>query len=375
MTLSHKARIFEWVVRKGVHLEMPRWFIGTRIGQHQDAAGVAHASKHCPRTTTPFEGDGYPMSIEQASEHYQLCESCLSLLLDPELDPDKSESFFRRVVQLEHLSRFVETAGSTFHVIVGRSYPALHGAIVDDVRQQLVQELTRSESHPLHTHLRDAVLADLDDVVAAHPYDPVASLDEAVLVAARWRFGNFRSRDLFERKLGHQHDAVQELGTRLLETVRRPGEAHGIASSILSENLELLAIVPSLPAILESWADVLDNALRDTGLQYFTCGGLSLQMYSVPRTARDWIVWHGVRYRHHHWGLGELPKVVLEYLVDTYSRDAKEVSVTMSNSPHEPLASDAWETAWSLWQEAIKGHRSESLYSDPGEAILAAARL
>ena len=375
VTTSLQARIFEWVARKGVPVETPRWFVGLPAGERRGAKGLAHASKHCPRTTTSFEGDGYLMGIPQADEHYHLCESCLVLLLDPKLDPEAASAFYRRLLQLEQVSRFIEQAGSTFHVIVGRSYPALHGAIVDDVRQQVQRDLAQSENHPLLERLREAVLAELGDVVAAHPYDPAKALDEAILAAARWRFVNFRSRDLFERKLGQHYDAVQELGTQLLEAVRRPGEAHDVAARIVSEHPELLAAVPSLPEIMACWANVLDEALRDTGLRYFTCGGLLLHMYSVPRTARDWIVWHGVRHRQHHWGLGELPNVVLEYLVGTYSRNAKHVSVTSSRAPHEPVAADAWETAWSLWQEAIEHHRSESLYRDPGEAILAATRL
>ena len=372
---SAQVHVFEWLARKGVRIDGPGWFMGTSPSAQPGAKAIAHASKHCPRTSTPFEGEGYAMSFQDAAQSYHLCTDCLPLLLDPELGPEDAAELMRGVARFEQMGRFVEQAASTFHVTVGKLYPALHAAIIEDVRQQLGSSLRQEVGHRLLEHLRQAVLADLDAVVAAHPYDPAAGLDEAVLLAARWAFREFLYKDLFRLQLKEHSDPVRDLGDTLLRTVGKAGEAHAVAARLVAENPLLHVEVPSLHEILDTWAGVLDGALRDTGLRYFSCGGLSLRMYSVPRTARDWIIQSGVRFQHHHWGLGELPKVVLEYVVATYSREAKNASVTMLGVPHEPLAADAWETAWSLWQETKSTYRSESLYADPGEAILAAARL
>lgn len=374
MTGQRQAELFTWLSAKGARINPTLWFIET--GKDAGGAGcTAHALKTCARSRSPLSGEGVLMGFEEAAEQHFFCDACLPQVLDPSLEPAQAANLFRELHGLRRTSMLIEHAGSTFHVVIAEEYPELHAAVVNDIEPHLRRELVRDVGHPIYDLVRTAVGSELDDLVAALPYDEAAALDEAVLLAARWRFMEFRHRDLFERRLREYSDPVRDLGTRLLESVRRPGEAHAVAERLVDENAGLATELPSLSGILRAWADKLDGALRDTAPTYFAAGGLPMGLNSVPRTAVRWILWYGVRAHHHHWGLGELPKVLLEYVAHLCRTNRLNGNVSILDVPYEPLSEDAWLTADALWKEHMDLRRDEVLYAHPGEAILAAARL
>lgn len=374
MTGHRQVQIFEWLSSKGIHVDAPNWFIETVTGA-EAARRIAHTTKSCPRSRVPLEGDGDAMGFAEAAECHFFCEACLPLALDPSLLPDTAAELHRQLLGLQRTGMLVEHAGSTFHVITAKEYPALHAAIVHDVEPHLRRELGKDVDHPIYDRARTAIGRELDELVAALPYDAAAALDEAILLAARWRFVEFRHRDLFERKLKEHSDPVRDLGNRMLESVRRPGQAHDVAERLVNENAGLVTELPSLSGILLAWADVLDGALTDTAPTYFASGGMPMGLNSVPRSPLRWILWHGVRAHHHHWGLGELPKVLLEYVAHACRNSSLNGNVSIIDVPYEPLSEEAWLTADALWKEHMHLRRDEVLYAHPGEAILAAARL
>jgi len=374
VTRLRQVQIFTWLSEKGIRIEAPRWFIETSTGR-SDASRIAHVCSTCPRTRTPLGEESTPMGFEEAAEQHLICETCLPQALDPSLEPEQAGRLLRELLGLQRTGMLIEHAASTFHAVNAKEYPALHAATVNDVLPHLRRELEKSVGHAIYEKARTSVSLALDAVVASLPYDEQSACNEAILLAARWRFVEFRQKDLFERKLKEHSDPVRELGTRLLESVRGPGQAHAIAERLVLEHAALAAELPSLGGILRSWADVLDEALNDTAPTYFAAGGLPLGLTSIPRTAIRWMVWHGVRAHHHHWGIGELPKVLLEYVAYSCRTSEMKGNVEIIDAPHEPLSSEAWLTAGALWKEHMNMRRDEVLYAHPGEAILAAARL
>lgn len=374
MTGSPQAQFFEWLSTKGVRLDTVNWHIetGTRRGE---LAGIAHTDKACRSVRAPLERGTVTTGVAGAAARHVLCDACLPQALDDSLDADQATSLHRELLALRRTALLVEDAGSTFHVVIGREYPALHAAIVGDVEPHLRRELGKNVTHPIYEQARVAVSDELDTLVASRPYDAGAALEEAILLAARWRFARFRTQDLFERGLKEHSDPVSAIGERMLESVRRPGQARDVAETLVSQNAELAEKLPELGEILRNWADVLDGALRDTVPTYFASGGLPLGFTSVPRTAIRWMVWHGVRAHHHHWGIGELPKVLLEYVAHSCRTSEMHANVEIIETPYEPLSDEAWHTADALWKEHMNQRRDEVLYAHPGEAILAAARL
>lgn len=374
MPVSRQVEVFEWLAGLGVPVSAPGWFMEAdeRYRPHK---GVVHASKVCPRSRTPFEGQGYAMGFKEAAEHYYFCESCLPVVLDPLARPEDAADLLRGIHALHQVSARIALAGSTFHVMCASTYPGLHAALVDDVARDLRVSLAVPSSHPLLVGVRDAVASELDALVAAHPYDAAKALQEAVLMAARWRFDRFVQNDLFRRGLKEHSDPVRDLGRVLASTVTRSGEAFAVASRLLAENADLASSCPSLGEVLSSWAGVLDAALLDVAPTYFAFGGLSLELISVPRVPYHWMIRQGVRVRHHHWGLGEMPRVVLELLKDVCGNHDMKMNVETIDVPYEELSEEAWFTADALWREHQHSRRSEVLYAHPGEAIIAAARL
>lgn len=374
MTGHRQVQIFEWLSSKGIHVDAPKWFIETVAGAGA-ARRIAHTTNVCPKSRTPFEGEGSVLGFQEVAESHFFCESCLPQALDPSLAPHAAAELHRQLLGLQRTGMLVENAGSTFHVVIAKEYPALHAAVLHDVEPHLRRELGKDVGHLLYDRARVVVAGELDGLVAALPYDAAAALDEAILLAARWRFVEFRHRDLFERRLKEHSDPVRDLGTRMLESVRRPGQAHGVAERLVNENAVLAAELPSLSGILRAWADVLDGALTDTAPTYFASGGLPMGLNSVPRSPIRWILWQGVRAHHHHWGLGELPKVLLEYVAHACRNSSPDGNVSIIDVPYEPLSEEAWLTADALWKEHMHMRRDEVIYAHPGEAILAAARL
>jgi hypothetical protein len=374
VTGRNQVQIYEWLSAKGIRIEAPRWFIESSTNETIKHA-IAHVAKTCLRTRTPLTGDGVLMGFTEVAEHHFFCDACLPHALDVSLDPTQAGNLFRGLHGLQRTSRLVEHAASTFHVLTATEYPALHAAIVNDVEPHLRRELDNRIEHPLYEQAHVAVRLELDALVARLPYDPQAALEEAILLAARWRFVEFQYNDLFERALKEHSDPVKRLGACMLNSVRRAGQAHDVVERLIHENAALAAELPSLGEILRTWADVFDEALNDTAPTFFASGGLPLGLTSIPRTAVRWMVWHGVRAHHHHWGIGELPKVLLEYIA--YSCRTSELSgnVEILDTPYEPLCEEAWLTANALWKDHMNQRRDEVLYSHPGEAILAAARL
>lgn len=374
MTVSRQVEVFAWLAGLGAPVSTPGWFMEADE-RYRPRKGVVHASKVCPRSRTPFEGQGYVMGFEEAAEHYDFCASCLPVVLDPSAQPGDAAELLRRIHVLHQVSARIAQAGSTFHVMCASAYPELHAALVDDVARDLRVALAVPSTHSLLALVRDAVTAELDALVAAHPYDAAKASQEAVLMAARWRFDRFVQNDLFRRGLKEHRDPVRDLGNVLAGAVTRPGEAFAVASRLLAENADLASSCPSLGEVLSAWAGVLDAALLDVSPTYFAFGGLPLELKSVPRTPFHWMIRQGVRACHHHWGLGELPRVVLELLKDVCGNPDMKMSVEIIDVPYEELSEEAWLTADALWREHQNSRRSEILYAHPGEAIIAAARL
>jgi len=375
---SRQVDVFDWLATIGVRITAPTWHLQERaVGD--ETQGLAHAVASCRAGGRGAVDTGTArIGFAQMAESHYFCQTCLPQALDPGLAPTAAADLFREVHALRRLSTMIEQAGSTFHVIVGRDYPALHGAVVEQVRNGIAPELAKPATHPLHRRLQRILSERLDAVSTALPYDEDAALGEAVLLAARWRFEQFRANDLFRRGLKHHSDWVRELGDVLSRSVTRTGQAHEVAEALLTGNAALAAELPVLGEILRSWADVIDGALRDDAPTFFACGGIPGMVgapLAVPRTANGWIARQGIRVSRHHWGLGEMPKVLLEYVAWSCRNSELHGNIEIIDTAHEHLSEDAWQTAGALWTEHMNLRRNETLYANPGEAILAAARL
>jgi hypothetical protein len=217
--------------------------------------------------------------------------------------------------------------------------------------------------------------ARVDALVDAHPYDPRAAMRDAILCAVRWKFRDESAKDLYRRQLKEHHNAVQELQMQFVDLVRRPGDARQAATELRRANDPLATALPELDDILDTWVTSIELAFMRINPRFFVCGGITLNLYSVPRGARDWVVGQGLRAVHHHWGLGELPEIVLEHLTAGQRPNDKQVSVTMLNNEHCTMAVDQWEIANALWSEHRNMRRGEVPYADPAEALRAARSL
>jgi hypothetical protein len=367
------TEFFEWLSARGVDTAtQPRWFFQAE-SRNGRTARVVHASANCPKFPTPPEGDGYALGIREAGASNFLCESCLPALLGLPLDGSGEETV-RILRGLKRTSEQVELAGSTFHVMQAEQYPALHAAVIHDVAPKIRRAAAGATGdHPLVVTVKETIRRSVDELEKAHPFDADAALRDAVLVAARWKFSELRRGDLFDLKLGNDYDAVQTLGVALAGSVRKPGEAQTAASRLVDENRELTQRVPALGGILSKWADAFDAYLRDTALAYFVCGGLSDHPTVVPRTAHTWLIQHKLRAQHSVWGIGEMPRIVREYLTYVTATAERSTRVSAAEAPHQELTADQWSVAMQLWCEHKNLPRSEYPLADPAQAITAAA--
>lgn len=367
MNSTLEVALLTWLSDTGTPAN-ERWYWET--SRHGNR--VAHAVPTCSSVTGGLQE--LRATADEIAMDHSLCRDCLLGYLDPHADTEELKALTRLGFTHMSLDRWVDNADSTFHVIIGRTCPALHGAIVDDVQRHLRAELARTATHPALDPLRERLTARIDTLVAAHPYDAMAAMQEAILLSARWSVRGHYAEDLFQRRLKEHHNRVQELQTQFLDLVQGPGDARRVAGELRAANADLVQHV-DLDAILDVWVTGIEFALMRTNPRFYACGGFALHLHSVPRGARDWVVRQGLRATHHHWGLGELPEIVLEFLVGTKQRNDKEASVTVLDPEHVNLAPEQWEIADALWREHQNMRREEVPYADPAQAILAATAL
>ena len=372
MSMTH-LEFFQWLSSRGIHItEQPRWFFHDER-RNGLTAHVAHASATCPRFPTPPEGEGYRMAASDVVAGYFLCEQCLPVLLGLPLDGSGEETL-RILRGLKRTAERVELAGSTFHVMPAEQHPALHAAVVHDVAPRLRRAAAAAAGdHRFVTLVKETIIDSVDELEKAHPFDAEAALNDAVLVAARWKFSELRRRNLFDLKLKDDYDAVHTLGMALAGSVGKPGEAQAAAERLLAENRELAQRVPVLGELLASWADTFDAYLRDSEPSYFVCGGLSDHPDVVPRNAHNWLIQQGLRARHSVWGIGEMPRIVREYLTYVTATVERSTRVSAAEAPYRELTDDQWSVAMQLWCEHKDMPRSEYPLADPAQAITAAA--
>jgi len=368
MNNSHESRLLLWLRDNGIPT-ITHWY----WEETANKARIAHTFAYC--TELRHDVQELRADVEELLGEHYLCRTCLLRPLTPNASPDELKELTRSAFAYQGVDRWVTDADSTFHVTIGRTFPSLHGAIVDDVARHLSSELARIDANPVFASLRQRIEARVDALVDAHPYDPRAAMRDAILCAVRWKFRDESAKDLYRRQLKEHHNAVQELQMQFVDLVRRPGDARQAATELRRANDPLATALPELDDILDTWVTSIELAFMRINPRFFVCGGITLNLYSVPRGARDWVVGQGLRAVHHHWGLGELPEIVLEHLTAGQRPNDKQVSVTMLNNEHCTMAVDQWEIANALWSEHRNMRRGEVPYADPAEALRAARSL
>lgn len=370
MKSTREVALLTWLRDVGIDIPAtPVWYWETGTND----ARIAHSIATCAQIRGGLQE--LQMSADAVSVDHYLCDDCLLGHLDPLADMDQLKIMARAAYSYHRIGHWADTADSTFHVISGRTYPALHGAIVNDIHPQLRVELDRIELLTVLDPLRDVLTARLDALVAAHPYNPTAALKEAVCSAVRWKFRDETSKDIYTRQLKDHHNMVQSLRDQMITRVNGPGEIRRIAADIRRENEEFERELPEFAMILEYWIELFELAYQMTNPRFFSCNSITLYHHSVPRGPRDWIVGYGLRASTHVWGLGELPAILVEYLAANQRPNDKQVAVHEINIEHTTLETDQWEVAIGLWKEHMRFSRSEFPLADPAQAILAAVTL
>lgn len=366
-----EVSLLSWLQETGV---MPAGKSVWHWETHANDSRSAHTRANCDAMNGHSGVQEVCVDLTTLAKDYWICKDCLlGNLIDENVEPETRKKILSDCYQLRTLAKWVEDADSDFHVIVGRQFPALHAAIVDDVASHTRHALTRLANGPLTERLAELVRQKLDAVVAAHPFDREAAIDEAVVTAVRSAFRSAKASDLFEFQLKDHHNAVQELREQLIGRIRAAGDPRREAQNLLADNPQLVRCVPRLGEIVDRWVNCLEELLGRTAPTFYATGGFALTLHSVPRGARDWVIRAGLRAVQHHWGLGELPEIVVENL--TAHKPDREASVSRIDLAHCELTTDQWEIAGALWKEHMHGYADKALYADPARAIEAAACL
>jgi len=363
MTHYHTLRLLKVLRELGVTL------LTSQTWHFERREGVEKLFVHGSGTCSAITGEiAYRGELTDPDGTW-LCADCTLSGLDPDADHTtlRSEAW-----ELVTAATWLDAATSTFHVVAGEKRPALHAAIVHDTVAHFEGKLAAHPPHPALASARNEMDRRLASATERFPYDPAKVTTEALREAVRWTVYQELDRKFWSiEPLTLRGGPLRGILTAWLDGSTDVPSAHARMDALRSEHQEFFDENPAAVDATEMWLTTFEAHAARTGLRYYSCGGLSSGMHSVPRTAREHLLRSGIRITEGPWGFGVLPEIVIEWLAGIAGEKCAKAHL-LDGAYHE-LDDDQWMIAMALWKE----HRvaTDSPYRHQSEAVAAAASL
>lgn len=364
-----------WMLMEGLYPQKPQtWQIVTHP-ERRDAWArqltTAHATPICPEIKGR-DTETTQLTAEEVLTH-SLCETCWSAHLHGQRTFEDQKAIVREAHGLHRIATWAELVDSSDHVLIGRNSRALHAAVVKDVTEYLEHQLNAGVNEELRV-MHERVAAICDAVKQRYTYSPEKVLLDAMLIAVKHHVRQGLGNQLYPYALGESYNKVQELFSEWLENTGDLDEGLHELDLLLSEEKaqQLLANKVPLAEIAATWKQRYTETCSMTEPSYYIASGLPSSLHSVPRGCRDHLIGYGLRGRDVVWGIGVLPRIVVEWL--SASKAERDTKVSPIDIPYQgEIEKDAAETALFLMREA-QGGKSET-YRKVEDALQAAILL